>query len=756
MKKINYLVLVSTFISLGAIAQINEASIDIPQLIQSPTLDDFVNMVPSTPLARQMTMVTDFIQRQPDDGAAASQRTEVYVGYDSDNFYAVFLAFDDPNLVRANLTARENIWNDDKVGMVIDTFNDQVSGYAFRASPFGVQWDGRWLEVSKSPGFDSSYDAVWYTDGRLTNQGFQVLFTIPMRTLRFPEVSVQDWRIQFEREVRRNSENSFWPAYTSTIQGRLNQAGIASGITGVSPGRNILLIPFMFTRNYEVLDSSSADFISDSERELGLDAKFVFNDSLVLDATYNPDFSQVESDNPQVTVNQRFEVRYPERRPFFQENVDFFATEAALINTRRIVDPQRGLKFTGRQGDWGIGSMLIDDEAPGQGLDPSDPMYGQAANVSIFRGFRDFGDQSRVGVLFSNRNFGEIDNTVLSFDTRLKLTDNWSSDLQLVTTEKMKEGGETVTGQQRNLRFDHSGRNVNIHAHYLATTEGFVTDLGYMNRNYSPDTNGGHIRSSYTFWPEGEGSNLNNWGVTSMMVHIKDQSGQRLYNQFSPSVYWEWDGQKELNLGASFIDELLRPQDFSGLDQNRDYNRKTWNIGFESDASQVWGYEIAFQQGTDINLKPPVGSEPELADIYEIEFEIDWRPTDQLFVSTSFLNLEYSDQSSGEKIFNNQIIRSRWSYQFSKELTLRFIAQSEDLNPGDSAFTRIERDRNMNYDILVRYVSNPWSAFSMGYNSNSSNFDILETEEGREIIDTSSVRNDGSQFFVKYSYLWQP
>ena len=209
MKK--YVLICTLLLSASLFTQDNTGFI-VPLLTSEPTLEDFNGMQPSTNLAQSMAMVTNFIQREPNDGSSSSQKTEVYVGYDEDNFYAVFLAFDDPSQVRANLAARENIWNDDKVGLLIDTFNDQVSGYAFRSSPLGVQWDARWLEVSKSPGFDDSYDAVWYNDGRLTEQGYQVIFTIPMRTLRFTDVPVQNWRIQFEREVMRNPTGLVTPA----------------------------------------------------------------------------------------------------------------------------------------------------------------------------------------------------------------------------------------------------------------------------------------------------------------------------------------------------------------------------------------------------------------------------------------------------------------------------------------------------------------------------------------------------------------
>ena len=139
-------------------AQTVDATLDltIPVIDRPPELADFEGMAPSAEMQAKMTMVTGFLQRVPDNGASASQRTEVYIAYDDRNLYAIFLAFDDePDLVRANLSPRENVEDDDTVGILIDTFNDQRTGYAFRSTPLGVQWDGRWIEVTKTPGFDS-------------------------------------------------------------------------------------------------------------------------------------------------------------------------------------------------------------------------------------------------------------------------------------------------------------------------------------------------------------------------------------------------------------------------------------------------------------------------------------------------------------------------------------------------------------------------------------------------------------------------
>jgi hypothetical protein len=732
------------------------SDLTIPLIDRPPQLADFAGMEPSAEMRSKMSMVTGFTQRVPRDGAPASQRTEVYVAYDDRNLYAIFLAFDDePDLVRANLSPRENVDNDDTVGLLIDTFNDQRTGYSFRSTPLGVQWDGRWIEVARTPGYDSSYEAVWNTEGLLTDSGYMVRMAVPLKTLRFPKTGEQVWRVMFERRLPRLSEQNYWPTYSIAIQGRLNQAASLTGIRDVSPGRNVLLIPYAFVRNYDALEPNAPGgpaFNQETENEFGLDAKFVFNDSLVLDATLNPDYSQVESDEPQVTVNERFEVRFPERRPFFLENADYFLTDSTLVFTRRIVDPNAGLRFTGKQGDWGIGTMVMNDEAPGRLRPPSDPLAGEAAEIGIFRVYRDFSAQSRVGFLQTDREFGDRSNQVTSLDSRIKLNDNWTTDIQYVESSTREQNGNELTGSQQNIRFDRSGRHVSVHAHMIDTTEGFRTDLGFLNRNYQPDTDGTHARVGYTFWPEV--SSVNSWGPTLHLTHLEDQQGTRIFSQVRPDLQWTWDGDTELRIRLDKRRERLRPQDFPGLSRDRDYDPETWSVRFESQAFAQFSFFAELEAGTAINLAPELGMEPELADTRNAELEVLWRPLDRLRVDTTYLYTQLDDRGGAGKIFSNEILRSRWNYQFTKELSVRFIAQHEETDPG--VLTSLETEEKLNFDLLVRYVINPWSALYIGFNSNASNFDLIDTANGTEMIRTSDLRRDGEQYFVKFSYLLQP
>ena len=192
----NFLRALVAFYCLSSAIATAQVGIDVSRISAEPSFEDFSEMSPSTALARSMTKVDDFTQRLPDDGDAASQRTEVYIGYDQEQLHVIFLAFDDnPSQIRANLSSRENIDGDDIVEMVIDTFNDQRAAFAFRSTPLGMQWDARWTEGSSMrAGFDTTLETVWESDGQVTDQGYMVKMAIPLRSLRFLDRPEQLWR----------------------------------------------------------------------------------------------------------------------------------------------------------------------------------------------------------------------------------------------------------------------------------------------------------------------------------------------------------------------------------------------------------------------------------------------------------------------------------------------------------------------------------------------------------------------------------
>src|SRR5437870_1379750 len=370
-----------------------------------------------------MLRVTGFIAREPSDGAKPTQDTNVYLANDHKNLYAAFVCWDsEPEKIRARMDRREDILSDDSVEVMIDTFHDARRGYAFAVNPFGIQWDALWTEGTSAGGqpadyggFDVSFDTVWNSEGHLTSRGYVVLMSIPFKSLRFPSSRQQSWGIILNRSIPRTNENLFWPRISNRIQGRFNQAATLEGLEDISPSRNMQFNPYGAFRSFRDIDQRdpARPFFEGRafKPDVGLDSKFILRDSFVVDTTVNPDFSQVESDQPQITVNQRFEVFFPEKRPFFLENSNYFMTPINLVFTRRIGHPGYGLRLTGKSGPWSIGAFFADDKSPGDSVAPADPLSGAKAYFGVLRVNHDIGKQSTLGLIYTDRELATVPNT---------------------------------------------------------------------------------------------------------------------------------------------------------------------------------------------------------------------------------------------------------------------------------------------------------------------------------------------------------
>jgi hypothetical protein len=420
-------------------------SLNIPRLQAAPKLSDFEGMEPASDLARKMLKVDHFLQKEPHDAAPVSQPTEAYLGYTDKNFYAVFLAFDkEPKKIRARMLRRELIDDDDQVGLWLDTFHDQRHAYMFYTNAYGIQQDGLWAE---NQGPDNTFDTVWHTYTKLNENGYMVIIEIPFKSLRFRQQARNDWGVILIRVIPRNSEHSFFPQNTDRVQGMLTQEGTLSGFEHISPGRNMQFIPYASVGAFRALDERdpAGDRFTGKhvDPKAGLDSKIVIKDSLVLDTTINPDFGQIESDDPQVTVNQRFAVFFPEKRPFFQENSNFFQTPLNLVFTRNIGNPLFGVRLTGKAGPWAIGTMLANDRSPGTSVIDTDPLSGQNAYFGIVRVNRELGRNNSVGFIYTDRELHTSPNSfctdsrcavgfnrVGGVDTQFRFNQNWQMNAQ--------------------------------------------------------------------------------------------------------------------------------------------------------------------------------------------------------------------------------------------------------------------------------------------------------------------------------------
>src|SRR5277367_5999697 len=183
-------------------------ALTIPRLTRAPGLEDFLSMMPEGEIALQMAKVTGFVQRNPHDGEKVSEETAAYLGYDQKNVYVVFVCFDDPKKVRGRMSRREDIFDDDQVEVMLDTFHDRRRAYAFQTTPLGVQWDAIWTEASREEvngNFDTSFDTVWNSRGKVTGRGYVVWLAIPFKSLRFPPTKKQVWGIILYRGIHRQN-----------------------------------------------------------------------------------------------------------------------------------------------------------------------------------------------------------------------------------------------------------------------------------------------------------------------------------------------------------------------------------------------------------------------------------------------------------------------------------------------------------------------------------------------------------------------
>jgi hypothetical protein len=719
-----------------------------------------------------MTRVDGFRQNTPRDGDPVSQRTEAYLGYDATNLYVVFVCFDsEPDRIEARLSRREDALSDDKIDLFLDTFNDQRRAYVFTVNPYGVQADGTWVEQEGSD-YDRSFDTVWASRGTLTDEGFVIWIAVPFKSLRFPPEKEQEWGLILVRWIRRNNEGSFWPYVTSRVEGRLNQEGRLRGISDVSPGRNLQLIPYGFFRSFRALDDrnpSNPRYVSDSgELDGGVDFKAIARDSLVLDATANPDFNQVESDEPQVTVNQRFEVFFPERRPFFLENASHFETPINLFFSRRIADPQVGLRLTGKAGPWAIGALYANDRAPGERVPEDDPLSGEKSQNAVFRVSRDVGHQSNVGAIVTTSELQDSFNRVGGVDARLRIDQNWVATGQGVASSTRTGDGGELSGPAWDAMLQRTGRKLSYTAAYNDRSPGFRTALGFLpgsrgaSRPGRPRTRSLPLRAdfrglrqtlSYRFRPEGDV--LIAWGPDITIHPSWRHDGSALDTLFSVDLSAELIRQTSFGAFYTGLEERLRPVDFPALPEETRYATGRGGVYWSSRSLfRTLAFSGELARGTVINLVPREGVEPAVADSTQGELGFTWYVAAPVKLEGTYLLSRLTDRSTEGRIFDNHIVRAKLSWQPTLQLNLRTIVQHDSLR-ADPLLTSLETSKSLNVDVLATYLVNPWTALYVGYNTNQRNLRLIPTDDGSELVPTDRVGPDSWQFFVKFSYLFR-
>jgi hypothetical protein len=639
---------------------------------------------------------------------------------------------------------------------------------------------------------------------------------IPFKSLRFPATKAQEWGIILYRGIHRKTEDSFWPHITFKVEGRLGQAATMYGLEGISPGRDIELIPYGLMRGFRALDTR--DFQNPYFQKAtvqgatGMDAKFVIRDHFTIDATVHPDFSQVESEDPQITVNQRYAVYFPEKRPFFLENEDFFRSPMNLFFTRNIGEPSAGIRLTGKDGPYSVGVMSADDRSPGLAVPDYNALSGMRSYFTVARVTRDVARQSSVGLLYTDwecPTTGEY-NRIGGVDTRVKFSPNWTLDGQAVASSSNilgnffsptyspnnceanaypfssgnKGNNNYYAGPAERLQLHRDGLHLTYDAQYNDISPGLVSVPGFINR---VDIREIKQEIDYRFRPTHGW--IVDWGPTLNTRHDFDHTGLRLDTDYSPYLAIQGRGQTVIYLHPyEETRERLRPQDFCFYGYcpapplpNQDYHERSSGASFQTGyfkkatiiGSYYWGDAVNFV-ALPVSQNATPYNHPFLAREDNAEASLIIRPFQPLKIENTYLfdRLRPGDSAflaaqaqfpgAGRGIFNDHILRSKWNWQFTPQLSVRVILQYNALLAGTpgvgSPYTYLPTSREFNADFLITYLVHPGTAINVGYNSDLQNLNVIPMTPTSPGYVTNTARgylNDSRQFFVKVSYLFR-
>ena len=721
-------------------------------------------------------LLTEFTSYNPVDGRAAQDSTEVRIWYASDAMFVGVRAWAPAGTVRATLAERDRIANDDWVAVQFDTFNDRRRAFTFAVNPLGVQADGMRSEVSPPPGtsraslaaIDLSQDYIWQSAGRLLDDGYVVELRIPFKSIRYQMGDRQDWGLQVVRQTQRTGFQDTWAPTSRARQGFSDQAGFLRGLTGMKRGLVLDLVPTTTTLATGRPGTGNAWAYS-TRGQFGGDVRWGATSNFTLNATANPDFSQVETDVGQIPGDVRFALVYPELRPFFVEGSEQFDAPNQLVYTRRIVQPIGAVKVTGKIPRTDIGLLSAVDAAHTSIDGRTNPLF------NILRVRRDLGTQSVAGLVLTDRTEGARFNRVGGFDTRLQFGGVYNTELRAAASAT-RDNKSTRFGQLLEANTGRTGRAWGYRASIASFSPDFETQAGFVNRT---DFVRGQVFQRWTrFGRRGGWWDQQQQFLRTSALWTYDGFGQRrspleinvgLDNMFVLRGGWRASVSPELQsvaFDARRYASLATPVILSngGSDtvaftpNGRQFTRSI-NVTVNTPQWRRIGASISARSGTE-----PEFFETATARRTDVELSADMRPSPQWRV-TSLLRYQRLTRARDRSVFSTQVVpRVRTEYQFSRALFARLIVQVESrdrdalrdprteralLSRGrDGKFSALAARRSLlgRADWLVSYLPSPGTVVFVGYGS------ALDASMSMRALDAERT-SDGA--FVKLSYLFR-
>ncbi|WP_138430872.1 carbohydrate binding family 9 domain-containing protein [Fodinibius saliphilus] len=686
-------------------------------------------------------------QVMPDDNASATVQTKVKMLYSKEYLYIGFWAKDpNPQNIRANISDRDKSFRDDFVGVFVDPFNNNQNAYELFSNPLGIQMDG----MRSGNNEDMNFDLLWYSEGKITDEGYQVVMKVPFASLNFPDKKVQDWSIQFIRNYPRSTRYQFtWSDVSVDNSCLICQNGEMKGVKNIESSNAVEFLPYgMGYQNSTLKNPENSSNLNHGRinGRIGGSVSYSPNSTSSINAVVNPDFSQVETDAAQIGANETFALYYPEKRPFFMRRSDLFATRENLFYSRMINRPIAAGKYTHQADNFSLAFLTAYDRdspflVPGK-YSSSLVRSDIDAYNNIFRGKYNFGSESYIGGLFTARNQGEGSNYVGSIDWNILLADQYyfsgqlgySSTKELDDSTLMSEGrvfgekrydaafnGEQYGGTLVSAEFSREAKYYNFDFEYKSFSPTFQTQSGFINRT---DRRQLEASQSIAYYPNKDW--LSRGRVSVSGVWRYDFGGQ-FQERF---IYTRWSNNLagQTYLSFSYLplnDEHFRGEFFTRLHRTM--------VNLQSNPMDMLSF------GGNVNFGRYIykSNNPQLGRGYNASVYTTLKPSSRLELSLRYNYSTLSSVEDDQEFYSGSIFRMTGNYNFSRRLFARVITQYNSFKEQIQLYP------------LVYYKVNPFTKFYIGMTDYMNHFDSGKPDGLGGFTETDR------QFFVKFQYLIQ-
>lgn len=655
-------------------------------------------------------------------GREVKEQTVVYMLYDAENLYFAFDCYDpEPHKIKTSLAERDKMRADDWICVNLDSFNDQQALYCLYVNPNGIQGDSKFAAGTE----DMSVDAVWYSAGAMKDSGYTIEMRVPLKSIRYPDKNPTTMSVLFERYVSRSTEHSGYP-HLSPEKG---YAFLTQMIPMVYEDlQHYTLFELLPAVTYSHRSANSQGVLGTTEKrgDLSLTTKYGITSDLILDATYNPDFSQVESDAGQVDVNLRSQLFLAEKRPFFLEGQEIFTMASSdnsqldplisVVHTRTIVDPLAGFKLSGKLGEGNTLSALYSmDDLAG---DPS----GRWAHVPVLRYKRALTGDSFIGGIAASRELRTGANRAGGVDAQIRVGESSMLEGQgLLSQSDIPDGGSRGSGHSVGLRLWYDTQSLDYNLAFREISDNFRLDMGFLTRTGVID---GAFRIRPKIYPES--GMFRRIDMEAFTGQTKDRPSGLWETSNYAAVYGYFRNALNLRFQYSYSTEIFLSQRF----------RTGSFLASGGGLLTNWlSVNISYRRGNAIffSASPYQGRNTNLTASATLQ------PSDQFRGDLSFVYVTFHRESDSQRIFEYPISRAKLTYQMNQYLFFRGIFEYNKFR------------KQLLTDFLASFTYIPGTVAYLGYGSI---YKKTRWDNGAYIDDPDFLEMQRGIFF-KMSYLWR-